>query len=117
MSGRAAPALRGTTPVGVGLVLVALGAWAAVLRGAADLEAAGVLAFAAAWTLMMAAMMLPSLAPAGRAVAAVAARRDPRFGRAAPAPFAGGYLLVWLVAGLAGAGVIAAGRAAGIELD
>src|SRR4051794_21234015 len=104
MSGRAAPALRGTAPVGVGLVLVALAAWVAVLRGAADLEAAGVVAFAGAWTLMMAAMMLPSLVPAGRAVEAVAVRSDPRFARAASAPFAGGYLLVWLVAGLAGAG-------------
>jgi predicted metal-binding membrane protein len=115
MSARAAPASR-AVPAGAGLLLVGLGAWVAVLRGAADLEAAGALAFAGAWTLMMAAMMLPSLVPAGRAVAEVAARRDLRFGRAAPAPFAGGYLLVWVVTGLAGAGVIAAGRSAGIEL-
>ena len=37
---------------------------------------------------MMAAMMLPSLTPAGRAVAEVAERRDPRPGRSAVVPFA-----------------------------
>src|SRR5436190_5723471 len=115
MRGRAAPALR-AGPAGSGLVLAGLAAWVAVARGAADLDGVGPAAFAAAWALMMAAMMLPSLTPAGRAVAEVAERRDPRPGHSAVAPFATGYLGVWVVVGLAGAGVLVASRAAGLEL-
>lgn len=52
--------------------------------------------FAASWAVMMAAMMLPSLAPA--AVAASAAHRHTP-GRTVL--FAGGYLLIWTLAGIA----------------
>ena len=54
------------------------------------------------WAVMMAAMMLPSLAPA--AAAATAARRDIPSGTVL---LAGGYLLVWTLAGLAVFGVLA----------
>jgi len=64
---------------------------------------------------MMAAMMLPSSTRAGRAVAEVSARTDARWAGPAPAAFAIGYLAVWLMVGLAGAGVLAAGRAVGVH--
>ena len=115
MSGRAAPALR-AAPTGAWLLLAGLAAWIAVALGAANVDAAAPAAFAGAWTLMMAAMMLPSLVPAGRVVADVAARTDRRLGRFAVLTFATGYLAVWLAVGLAGAGVLAAGRAAGVHL-
>jgi predicted metal-binding membrane protein len=51
--------------------------------------------FTGVWAVMMAAMMLPSLAPAA-AVVAAPMRREP--GRVLL--FAGGYLLVWSAAGL-----------------
>src|SRR5213595_3077619 len=111
MRGRSAPALR-AGPAGTGLVLAGLAAWVAVARGAADLDGAGPAAFAGAWTLMMAAMMLPSLVPAGRAVAEVAAQRRERWAGAGLVPFATGYLFVWGLVGLAAAGALAAGRAA-----
>src|SRR5438105_5652245 len=114
MSGRAAPALR-AAPTGAWLLLAGLAAWIAVALGAANVDAAAPAAFAGAWTLMMAAMMLPSLVPAGRVVADVAARTDRRLGRFAVLTFATGYLAVWLAVGLAGAGVLAAGRAAGVH--
>jgi len=102
--------------VGAGLLLAGLAGWVAVARGAANLDAAAPVAFAGAWTLMMAAMMLPSLVPAGRAVADFAARTENRWARSAVVPFATGYLLVWVVVGLGGAGLLAAGRAAGIAV-
>jgi len=58
--------------------------------------------YAVTWVIMMAAMMLPSLTPA--AVAATAARRDIASGTVL---FAGGYLFVWTLAGLAVFGVLA----------
>jgi len=64
---------------------------------------------------MMAAMMLPSSTRAGRAVAEVSARTDARWAGPAPAAFAIGYLAVWLMVGLAGAGVLATGRAVGVH--
>jgi predicted metal-binding membrane protein len=56
--------------------------------------------FTVTWALMMAAMMLPSLAPA----AAAATRRHISSGTVL---FAGGYLLAWTLAGLAVYGVLA----------
>jgi predicted metal-binding membrane protein len=105
MNGHAARTIR-VGPAGYGLVLAALLAWIAVGRGAADLDGVGPVAFAGAWTVMMAAMMLPSLVPAGQAVA----ERSP------VAPFAGGYLLVWAIFGLAAGGLVASGQAAGVDL-
>jgi predicted metal-binding membrane protein len=62
------------------------------------------------WAVMMAAMMLPSLAPAA-ADATAPWRRIP--GRTVL--FAGGYLLVWTLAGLAVYAVLAVGtQAAGL---
>ncbi len=52
--------------------------------------------FTVTWAVMMAAMMLPSLGPA--AAAATVSRRDICSGMVL---FAGGYLLVWTLAGLA----------------
>ena len=103
--------------MGAGLILTGLAAWVAVAGGAAKLDSTAPAAFAGAWTLMMAAMMLPSLVPAGQAVADVAARRERRWAQSAVVPFATGYLLVWVVVGLGGAGLLAAGRAAGIAVD
>ena len=55
--------------------------------------------------------------PAGRAVSEFAERSEARRARAAVAPFAGGYLLVWAAFGLAAAAALAGGRAAGVHLD
>ena len=61
--------------------------------------------FAGVWATMMVAMMLPSLAPAA-AVFAASVRRE--FSRVLL--FAGGYLLVWSVAGIAAYGLFELGR-------
>src|SRR3954468_7567966 len=111
MHGHAARAIR-VGPAGYGLLLAALLAWVAVARGAADLDGAGPLAFAGAWTVMMAAMMLPSLVPAGRAVTGFVGDGSELWDRSPVAPFAAGYLLVWAIFGLAAGAVIAAGQAA-----
>jgi predicted metal-binding membrane protein len=111
---RAAVQLR-VGPVACGLLLAALLAWVAVGRGAADLETAGPVAFAGAWTLMMAAMMLPSLVPAGRAVAQFGPREGIA-GHAAVAPFTAGYLTAWAVFGLGVGAALAAGRGAGVAI-
>ena len=66
--------------------------------------------FTVTWAVMMAAMMLPSLAPA--AAAATSARQDIGSGTVL---FASGYLLVWTLVGLAVFGVSAvASHAAGL---
>ncbi len=66
--------------------------------------------FTVTWAVMMAAMMLPSLGPA--AAAATAARRHVP---SRTVLFAGGYLLVWTLAGLAVYGALAvASHAAGL---
>ncbi|WP_262265765.1 DUF2182 domain-containing protein [Microvirga yunnanensis] len=66
---------------------------------AAGLSVGGAAAFIIAWTVMMAAMMLPAAAPMILTFAQAQARRD----RAILVPtwiFIAGYLLVWLAAGL-----------------
>ena len=82
------------------LLIVAAGAWAgtvALARGMAGMTGTmglGLVAFVPVWTLMMAAMMLPSVTP----VATLYARAVQR-----PARIAGlmvGYLAVWAAAGL-----------------
>jgi predicted metal-binding membrane protein len=63
--------------------------------------------FVGVWTVMMAAMMLPSLAPTAGVYATLAARRD-------PSPwllFTAGYLLVWVAAGAAAYALFAFGKA------
>lgn len=70
-----------------------------MLEPAADLE--GVLLFVVTWTLMMVAMMFPSVAPV---VLVYSARARHSAGASWPtltATFAGGYLLVWCAFGIA----------------
>jgi len=62
--------------------------------------------FTGTWAVMMAAMMLPSLAPTAAVYAALTRRREP----IRPALFVGGYLLVWGVAGIVAYGVYAVGK-------
>jgi predicted metal-binding membrane protein len=62
--------------------------------------------FVGVWVVMMAAMMLPSLAPVAATYATAARRRD-------PGPwllFAAGYLLVWAAAGLLAYALFALGK-------
>lgn len=73
-----------------------LAAW--TMPSGPDWELANVLAVAAMWSVMMAAMMLPSALPMIRTYAAISARRGAGGDAAA---FAGGYLVVWLAFSLA----------------
>jgi predicted metal-binding membrane protein len=61
--------------------------------------------FTSAWATMMAAMMLPSLAPTAAVFAALVRRELSRV-----LLFAGGYLLVWSVAGIGAYGLFELGR-------
>ncbi len=61
--------------------------------------------FAGVWAVMMAAMMLPSLAPTAAVYAALARREPTRV-----LLFASGYLLVWSAAGVAAYGLFELGR-------
>jgi predicted metal-binding membrane protein len=61
--------------------------------------------FTAVWATMMAAMMLPSLAPSAAVFAALVQREFSRV-----LLFAGGYLLVWSVAGVGAYGLFELGR-------
>lgn len=86
--------------VGVGAVAwVGTVAWArtadiGAMPGTMDMAMA---AFVAMWSLMMAAMMLPSVAPlAGLYARTITARRTPRL-----AAFGAGYLLAWASTGVA----------------
>ena len=103
--------MNGSAPLarpGVGrwegaLVLIAAaGAWAAtvaVARGMTGMTGTmglGLVAFVPVWTLMMAAMMLPSVTP----VATLYARTIPRRRVARTAGLVAGYLGVWAAAGL-----------------
>jgi predicted metal-binding membrane protein len=94
----------------VALLLAAAGAawWSTVHRMAgmyagpsAELGSLGW--FTGAWTVMMAAMMLPSLAPTVAVYATLTARREP----SRPLLFAAGYLLVWSAIGVAAYGLLA----------
>jgi predicted metal-binding membrane protein len=61
--------------------------------------------FSGVWVVMMAAMMLPSLAPTAAVYAALVRRRPSRL-----VLFAGGYLLVWSAAGVAAYGLFELGK-------
>lgn len=63
--------------------------------------------FLGVWVVMMAAMMLPSVAPTVSLYARMSRRRTPT----APLLFAAGYLLTWTVAGLLAYGLVDLGRA------
>ena len=84
------------------LLVVAAGAWAATVvlaRGMAGMTGTmglGLAVFVAVWTLMMAAMMLPSVTP----TASLYARTMQRNRAARIAGLVVGYLAVWAVAGL-----------------
>lgn len=98
----ATPRRRHLTPPSAVLLLVASGAWLAVVSLARGMGAEpgtmslGIGAFIAVWTLMMAAMMLPSVAVVASLYArSIRSRRALRL-----AGFAAGYLLVWSTAGV-----------------
>ena len=84
------------------LLIAAAGAWAAtvaITRGMAGMTGTmglGLVVFVPVWTLMMAAMMLPSVTP----VATLYARTIPGRGTARTAGLVAGYLAVWAAAGL-----------------
>jgi len=61
--------------------------------------------FTGVWTVMMAAMMLPSLAPTAAVYAALVRREPSRV-----LLFAGGYLLLWSAAGVLGYGMFELGK-------
>jgi predicted metal-binding membrane protein len=102
-------------PVAAGLLAAALAAWVLVVVEAGGMESApgtmglSAAAFLGLWTLMMAAMMLPGLAPVG----AIYAGEGP--GAAARAAgLVAGYLIAWAAFGLlALLASIAADRLAG----
>src|SRR5215467_2387873 len=84
------------------LLIAAAGAWAATIvlaRGMAGMTGTmglGLAAFVAVWTLMMAAMMLPSVAPtAAQNARTVQSNRPARIGGLVV-----GYLAVWAAAGV-----------------
>ena len=100
------------------LLALAAGAWAATVaisRGMAAMPGTmglGLAAFAAVWTLMMAAMMLPSVTPVASLYARTVPPGPSRIPRAGA--LVAGYLLVWAAAGLPGYGLAwAAGRLVG----
>ena len=62
--------------------------------------------FTGVWALMMAAMMLPSLAPTAAVYATLTRRREPSRWLL----FAGGYLLVWSAAGVLAYGLFELGK-------
>ncbi|MGH9108741.1 MAG: DUF2182 domain-containing protein [Acidimicrobiales bacterium] len=100
-SARAAP-LPGLTPYASLLLLAAAGAWVGVIlvaRGMQEMPGTMGLAlgpFIGVWTLMMAAMMLPSAAPfVALYTRTFTSRRATRF-----VNFVAGYLLAWALASL-----------------
>jgi predicted metal-binding membrane protein len=99
---RPIPPLPGLTRAGLAGALLALaaGAWVVTaermegMDGGPGTALGGVGWFMVSWTLMMAAMMLPSLVPAALAFARARERT--------PAAFVAGYVGVWTAAGLVG---------------
>jgi predicted metal-binding membrane protein len=96
------PSLRRLTPQAAILLLVAAVAWlvtvgrAGAMAGMTGTMGLGLLAFVGMWSLMMAAMMLPSVAP----VASMYQRSVRSYRALRLAGFAGGYLLAWVGAGI-----------------
>ncbi|MER6681937.1 DUF2182 domain-containing protein [Streptomyces olivaceoviridis] len=111
MTRPATAARRPTARTGAVLLTAATAAawtWTALRRGdmGAGTAAGELPAFLGAWTIMMAAMMLPATAPVASLYARTApAHRTPRL-----IAFTAGYLLVWAAAGLP-AYALAAGAA------
>jgi predicted metal-binding membrane protein len=73
--------------------------------------------FVALWVLMMAAMMFPSVWPAVAMYGAIARRRASAGAQSVgrSATFVAGYLTSWTVFGLAGFGLLALARTAGLD--
>jgi predicted metal-binding membrane protein len=65
--------------------------------------------FVGVWVVMMAAMMLPSVAPTVALYSRMTKQRSP----ASPVAFVGGYLLTWALAGIAAYGIAAVATRAG----
>ena len=88
------------------LLMAAAGAWAAtvvIARGMAGMTGTmglSLVAFVPVWTLMMAAMMLPSVTPVATLYAKTIPGRGPGLRAARIAGLVAGYLGVWAVAGL-----------------
>jgi predicted metal-binding membrane protein len=98
--------LSGAGGVLLALAAVTAGAWALLLSGRRGMEMSPA-PFLVGWTVMMAAMMLPSVGPL-----AVVYRRSSR-DAGATAALASGYVLVWVATGL---GALLAVRAVDVEL-
>lgn len=83
------------------VLAIAAAAWTASLYSTSTGMSFGIAGFVALWTLMMAAMMLPSAIPATMLFATVAQSRSRfAFGAAPTASFVSGYLAAWALAGL-----------------
>lgn len=107
-SSASAPTFRQLTLPASLLLVVAAGAWVAVLTMAEGMQGmTGTMglpfgAFVAVWALMMAAMMLPTVAPfAGLFTRTFGAHRTRR-----TVQLAVGYLLVWTLAGVPAYGLV-----------
>jgi predicted metal-binding membrane protein len=89
------------TPQAAVLLIVAAIAWVAIIAWSSGMAMSGTMgltlpAFLVAWTVMMAAMMLPSVAPVASLYArSIASRRGVRL-----TLFTSGYLLVWAASGV-----------------
>ena len=99
---QAVPRMRQLTPPASLLLVAGAGAWVGVVLVARDMGSMpgtmglGAGSFAAVWALMMAAMMLPSVAP----FASLYSRTFTGAHGARLAAFASGYLIVWTIAAL-----------------
>ncbi|HEV7564367.1 MAG TPA: DUF2182 domain-containing protein [Microbacteriaceae bacterium] len=104
-------AVRDHPEVFAGVLVVAALAWWSTVERMAGMDAApgadlGTLGwFTSVWAVMMAAMMLPSLAPTAAVYAALVRRKPSRV-----LLFAGGYLLVWSAAGVVAYGLFELGK-------
>jgi predicted metal-binding membrane protein len=102
MTTNAAPSLRRLTPQAAVLLLAAAVAWlvtagrAGAMVGMTGTMGLSLPAFVGMWGLMMAAMMLPSVAP----VASMYQRSVRSYRALRLAGFTGGYLLAWAGAGI-----------------
>jgi predicted metal-binding membrane protein len=105
-------AARSRAGVVVAILAAAGIAWWATVERMTGMDAGpgttlGTLAwFTGVWTVMMAAMMLPSLAPTAAVVAMLTRRREP----SGWLLFAAGYLVVWSAAGVLAYGLYMLGR-------
>ena len=104
MAGRARLASEGGLVLA--LAVVAAAAWALLLAGHGEMQMSAV-PFLVGWTVMMAAMMLPSVGPL--AIVYYRSSRD----HAASAALAIGYLVAWVATGFAALAVV---RAVDVEM-